>query len=61
MATCLAGFFKIVDTQSFIRRFPRFATGLLQVVENSIAAVLCQQLATGLLKTSLLQLCHNRL
>jgi hypothetical protein len=46
---------------SFIRRFPRFATGLSQVVENSIAAALCQQLATGLLKTALLQLCHNNL
>jgi hypothetical protein len=46
---------------SFIRCFPRFATGLSQVVENSIAAALCQQLATGLLKTALLQLCHNNL
>ena len=27
---------------------PRFATGLSQVVENRIAAALCQQLATGL-------------
>ena len=46
---------------SFIRCFPRFATGLSQVVENSIAAALCQQLVTGLLKTALLQLCHNNL
>jgi hypothetical protein len=52
--------FKIVDGRSFIKRFSRFATGLSQVVEmNSIAAALCQQLATGLLKTALLQLCHN--
>jgi hypothetical protein len=51
--------FKIVDGLSFIKRFSRFATGLSQVVENSIAAALCQQLATGLLKTALLQLCHN--
>jgi hypothetical protein len=50
--------FKIVDTQSFIRRFPRLTTGLSHVVENSIAAAPCQQLATSLLKTVLLQLCH---
>jgi hypothetical protein len=30
-------------------------------VENSIAAALSQQLVTGLLKTALLQLCHNGL
>jgi hypothetical protein len=46
---------------SFIRCFPRFATGLSQVVENSIAAALCQLLATGLLKTALLQLCQQQL
>jgi hypothetical protein len=32
---------------SFIRRFSHFATGLSQVVENSIAAARCQQLATA--------------
>ena len=54
LATCLAGsfLFKIVDTRSFIKRFPRFATDLSQVVENSIAAALCQYLATCLLKTA---------
>ena len=61
MATSLAIFCSKYSgyTRSFIRRFPRFTTGLSQVVENSIAAALCQQLATGLLKTALLQLCHN--
>jgi hypothetical protein len=55
--------FKIVDARSFIRRFSLFAKGLSQVVENSIAAALCQQLGTSLLKTALLQLClcHNNL
>jgi hypothetical protein len=62
MATCLAFFVQNSGYTSFIRRFPQFATGLSQVVEtDSIAAALCQQLATGLLKTALLQLCHNSL
>jgi hypothetical protein len=47
MATCLAAFFfKIVDTRSFRHK-------ALSSVENSVAAALCQQLATGLLKTAL--------
>jgi hypothetical protein len=34
-------------------------TGLSHVVDDSIAAALSQQLVTDLLKTALLQLCHN--
>jgi hypothetical protein len=61
MATCFTVFVQNSGYTSFIRRFSRCATGLSQVVENSIAAALCQQLATALLKTALLQLCHNNL
>jgi hypothetical protein len=55
MATCLAAFFfKIVDTRSFRHK-------ALSSVENSVAAALCQQLTTGLLRIALLQLCVDNL
>jgi hypothetical protein len=50
------------ETLQPIRNMATCLAVLSQVVEtDSIAAALCQQLATGLLKTALLQLCHNGL
>jgi hypothetical protein len=69
--------FKIVDTQASSGAFlgcnrsvtscwkqhycSSVSTTCDRHVENSIAAALSQQLVTGLLKTALLQLCHNSL